>query len=105
MSRRKRTIDRVITDGFEQVVYSINQPAAARGNQACFWNIAYFDKPYFTGMFEDFCFPDGTLPQWDSLNWLQKRFMKWFNQERKRKILTFPVETVNLLDNGTEYVD
>ena len=105
LSARKRTLDRVITDGFEQVVYSINQPAAARGNQACFWNIAYFDKPYFEGMFADFCFPDGTEPQWESLNWLQKRFMKWFNQERKRKILTFPVETVNLLDDGTEYVD
>lgn len=105
LSIRRRTIDKVITDGFEQVVYSINQPAAARGNQACFWNIAYFDRPYFEGMFEDFCFPDGTVPIWDSLNWLQKRFMKWFNQERKRKILTFPVETVNLLDNGTDYVD
>lgn len=105
LSSRLRTIDKVITDGFEQVVYSINQPAAARGNQACFWNIAYFDRPYFEGMFEDFCFPDGTVPIWDSVNWLQKRFMKWFNQERKRKVLTFPVETVNLLDDGNSYVD
>ena len=105
LSSRQRTIDKVITDGFEQVVYSINQPAAARGNQACFWNIAYFDRPYFEGMFEDFCFPDGTVPIWDSVNWLQKRFMKWFNQERKRKVLTFPVETVNLLDDGNVYVD
>lgn len=105
LSSRQRTIDKVITDGFEQVVYSINQPAAARGNQACFWNIAYFDRPYFEGMFEDFCFPDGTVPIWDSVNWLQKRFMKWFNQERKRKVLTFPVETVNLLDDGNGYVD
>lgn len=105
LSSRQRTIDKVITDGFEQVVYSINQPAAARGNQACFWNIAYFDRPYFEGMFEDFCFPDGTVPIWDSVNWLQRRFMKWFNQERKRKVLTFPVETVNLLDDGNGYVD
>ena len=105
MTTRGRSIDRVITDCFEQVVYSINQPAAARGNQACFWNISYYDKYYFAGMFEDFCFPDGTPMQWDSVNWLQKRFMTWFNRERLRKILTFPVETVNLLDNGKEFLD
>ncbi len=105
LSNRYRTIDKVITDNFEQVVYSLNQPAAARGNQSVFFNIAYFDEPYFKGMFEHFVFPDGTLMQWESVNWLQKRFMRWFNEERKRKLLTFPVETLNLLDNGKEYVD
>ena len=88
-----------------QVVYSLNQPAAARGNQSVFWNIAYFDRPYFEGMFENFVFPDGTSMQWASVNWLQKRFMRWFNEERRRKLLTFPVETVNLLDDGNDYVD
>ena len=105
LSNRNRTVDKVITDSFEQVVYSLNQPAAARGNQSVFWNIAYFDAPYFKGMFEDFVFPDGTPMVWESVSWLQKRFMKWFNQERKRKLLTFPVETVNLLDDGEDFVD
>ena len=105
LSTRKRSIDKVITDSFEQVVYSLNQPAAARGNQSVFWNIAYFDHPYFQGMFEDFVFPDGTPMHWASVNWLQKRFMRWFNEERRRKILTFPVETLNLLDDGERYVD
>ena len=105
LSKRERTIDRVITDAFEQVVYSLNQPAAARGNQSVFWNIAYFDRPYFEGMFENFVFPDGTAMQWASVNWLQKRFMRWFNEERRRKLLTFPVETVNLLDDGHDYID
>lgn len=105
LSTRRRTIDKAVTDAFEQVVYSLNQPAAARGNQSVFWNIAYFDKPYFHGMFENFVFPDGSPMRWESVNWLQKRFMRWFNQERTRKLLTFPVETVNLLDDGTAYVD
>ena len=105
LSNRGRSIDKVITDAFEQVVYSLNQPAAARGNQSVFWNIAYFDRPYFEGMFENFVFPDGTSMQWASVNWLQKRFMRWFNEERRRKLLTFPVETVNLLDDGHDYVD
>lgn len=105
LSARGRNIDRIITDKFAQVVYSINQPAAARGNQAVFWNVAYFDRPYFEGMFSDFVFPDGAEMQWASVSWLQKRFMKWFNLERLKVPHTFPVETMNLLDNGSEYVD
>ena len=106
-STRKRSIDKVITDTFAQIVYSINQPAAARGNQAVFWNIAYFDKPYYHALFEDFIFPDGTAMTdlWDSFWFLQRRFMEWFNDERTRKPLTFPVETFSLLNNGKDCVD
>lgn len=105
LGERPETIDQIITDAFQQIVYSINQPAAARNYQSVFWNIAYFDKPYFNGIFDNFVFPDGTEPQWDSVNWLQKRFINWFNEERRRKVLTFPVETMNLLNNGKDYVD
>ena len=101
----KRTLDKFITDAFEQVVYSLNQPAAARNFQSVFWNIAYFDHPYFNSIFNGFVFPDGTEPLWDSVNWLQKRFMKWFNKERLKKPLTFPVETLNLLNDGEDVVD
>ena len=100
-----KTIGDVIDACFDQVVYSINQPAAARGYQSVFWNIAYFDKNYFKQLFDEFVFPDATPMIWDSVNWLQKRFMVWFNNERTKEILTFPVETVSLLDNGTDYVD
>lgn len=100
-----RTIDKIVTDYFEQVIYSMNQPAAARNSQSVFWNIAYFDKPYFDGIFEGFVFPDGTTPKWESVSWLQKRFMQWFNKERTRSLLTFPVETLNLLNDGVDFVD
>lgn len=73
LSSRRRTIDKVICDKFEQIVYSLNQPAAARSFQSIFWNIAYFDKPYFNGLFENFVFPDGSTMKWDSVSWLQKR--------------------------------
>lgn len=105
LSKKRRTIDKIITDGFEQVVYSLNQPAAARDYQSVFWNIAYFDKYYFKGIFDDFVFPDGTEPLWESVSWLQKRFMNWFNDERLKKALTFPVETMNLLNDGEKYSD
>ena len=101
LSLRQRTIDKVITDCFEQIVYSINQPTGARNFQAVFWNIAYYDKFYFESLFGNFYFPDGSQPDWNGLSWLQKRFMKWFNKERTKTALTFPVETMALLaDNG-----
>ena len=101
LSKKQRTLDKVITDYFEQIVYSINQPTGARNFQAVFWNISYYDRYYFESLFEHFVFPNGSKPDWESLNWLQKRFMKWFNQERTKTVLTFPVETMALLsDNG-----
>ncbi len=101
LSLKKRSIDKVITDCFEQIVYSINQPTGARNFQAVFWNISYYDKYYFQSLFENFYFPDGSKPDWESLSWLQKRFMKWFNQERTKTMLTFPVETMAMLvENG-----
>ena len=101
LSKRQRTLDKIITDYFEQIVYSINQPTGARNFQAVFWNISYYDRYYFESLFGEFVFPDGSRPDWNSLNWLQKRFMKWFNRERTRSVLTFPVETMALLtENG-----
>lgn len=97
LSLKKRTLDKIITDYFEQIVYSLNQPTGARNYQAVFWNIAYYDRYYFESIFGDFYFPDGSKPDWDGLSWLQKRFMKWFNHERTRTMLTFPVETMALL--------
>lgn len=105
LSKRKRTIDKVITDCFEQIVYSLNQPTGARNFQAVFWNIAYYDKNYFESLFGAFVFPDGSKPQWESLSWLQKRFMAWFNKERTKTILTFPVETMALLSEDEDIKD
>ena len=109
-SLRQRTIDKVITDCFEQIVYSINQPTGARNFQSVFWNISYYDKYYFESIFGNFYFPDGSQPNWDGVSWLQQRFMEWFNQERTKTVLTFPVETMALLtENGDvkdkEYAD
>ncbi len=105
LSKRHRTLDKIITDCFEQVVYSINQPTGARNFQAVFWNISYYDSNYFESIFGDFRFPDGSKPNWDALNWLQKRFMTWFNEERTKTVLTFPVETMALLSKDGDVVD
>ena len=91
------TLKHKIEDWFQQFVYSVNQPAGARNYQSPFINIAYFDKYYFASIFKDFVFPDGDLPKWETTKELQKMFMKWFNAERTHEILTFPVETANIL--------
>lgn len=105
LSLKKRTIDKVVTDSFEQIVYSLNQPTGARNYQAVFWNISYYDKYYFDSLFGNFYFPDGSQPDWEGLSWLQKRFMKWFNEERTKTVLTFPVETMAMLTENGECKD
>lgn len=105
LSLKKRTIDKVITDSFEQIVYSLNQPTGARNYQAVFWNISYYDRYYFDSLFGNFYFPDGSQPDWEGLSWLQKRFMKWFNEERTKTVLTFPVETMAMLTENGECKD
>ncbi|WP_303818620.1 anaerobic ribonucleoside-triphosphate reductase [Actinobacillus minor] len=90
-----------IENHLQQVVYSINQPAAARGYQSVFWNISVYDKNYFEAMFGNFMFPDFERPNWETTAKLQRFFMKWFNQERTKAILTFPVVTAAMLtENG-----
>ena len=105
LSLKQRTIDKIITDCFEQIVYTLNQPTGARNYQAVFWNVAYYDKYYFEAMFGEFYFPDGSKPDWAGLSWLQKRFMKWFNKERTKAVLTFPVETMSLLTKDGDCLD
>ena len=105
LNRKGRTLEQVIENYFQQVVHSMNMPAGNRGYQTVFWNVGYFDKNYFDGVFGEFKFPDGSKPKWETLSWLQKKFMKWFNVERTKYILTFPVETMAMLTDGHDIVD
>ena len=102
---RKATLRTKIEDWFQQFVYSINQPAGARNYQSPFVNIAYFDKYYFESIFKDFFFPDFDEPCWETTKELEKMFMKWFNKERERTTITFPVESFNILVENGKYKD
>jgi len=94
-----------VANHLQHVVYSINQPAAARGYQSVFWNISLYDAHYFEAMFGDFVFPDFTKPEWQSVARLQNYFLKWFNQERSKSVLTFPVVTAAMLTDKGECKD
>ena len=90
-----------IENFFQQVIYTLNDPSVGRGNQAVFYNTSIFDKYYFESLFSKTVFPNFTNPKWESVNKLQKFFMSWFNQERTRAVLTFPVITAaGLLDEN-----
>lgn len=102
---RQRTIKDIILQSFQQIVYSWNQPASNRGFQSPFINISYYDSNYWKALFGDFYFPDGTQPKWERVDVLQKLFMKWFNAERKKTLMAFPVETMALLTDGKDVID
>ena len=101
----RKTVKQVILQAFQNIVYSWNQPAGNRGFQSPFINISYYDSNYWKALFEDFCFPDGSKPKWERVDVLQKLFMKWFNAERKKTLMTFPVETMALLTDGKDVID
>jgi len=96
-----QTHPKQIANHLQHVVYALNQPAAARGYQSVFWNISIYDQYYFDSMFGNFVFPDFVKPEWQSVSALQQFFLSWFNKEREKTVLTFPVVTVAMLtDNG-----
>ncbi|WP_206486009.1 anaerobic ribonucleoside-triphosphate reductase [Thalassotalea sp. G2M2-11] len=105
------THEKEVIQGFQHVVYSLNQPAAARGYQSVFWNISIYDRYYFDSMFGDFVFPDPInegefiKPDFDRFNKLQHFFMKWFNEERQKAVLTFPVVTAAILNEDGKAKD
>lgn len=104
-NQEQKTIGMIIDQHFQSVTHYLNQPAGNRGYQCPFTNFNVFDSYYWHTMFDDFYFPDDTQPHWDAVNWLQKRYMKWLNEERTKTLLTFPVMTVCCLTDENDVLD
>lgn len=101
----KKTIGDKIIQAFQQCVWGINQPAGNRGYQSPFINFSYYDSNYFKALFEAFCYPDGTKPKWEAIDYLQRKFMKYLNKERLNAVIAMPVETMALLSDGNDIID
>lgn len=101
----QRTVRDIIEKAFKQFIYGVNQPAGNRSYQSPFTNVSYYDHTYFSSLFGEFYYPDGTKPKWAAINVLQKMFMKFFNKLRTKKILTFPVETLAMVHDGKDIID
>lgn len=94
---KQRTVRDAIYKAFKQFIYGVNQPAGNRSYQSPFTNVSYYDHTYFSSLFGEFSYPDGTKPQWEAIDCLQRLFMKFFNKLRTKQILTFPVETMAMV--------
>lgn len=101
----QRTVRDIIEKAFKQFIYGVNQPAGNRSYQSPFTNVSYYDHTYFSSLFGEFYYPDGTKPEWAAINVLQKMFIKFFNKLRTKKILTFPVETLAMVHDGKDIID
>ena len=99
------TIKRAIRKGMKQFIYGVNQPAGNRSYNSPFSNISYYDKTYFTSLFEDFYYPDGTQPEWKAIDTLQRMFMELHRELRLIKPLTFPVTTIAMVHDGHDVID
>lgn len=100
-----KTHTREVAQELQGVVYALNQPASARGDQSVFWNISVLDRPYMKEMFGGFYYPDGTQVDMQSTRDLQFFFMEWFRKERQKELLTFPVLTASLLTTKDGFAD
>lgn len=103
--KKPKTIGQKIEQQFQHVVFNWNQPAGNRGAQSPFTNISYYDENYWHALFDEFYFPDCSQPLWRRIDYLQRKFIHWFNRTRSKTLLTFPVETMALLTDGKDVID
>lgn len=99
------TVGHYIRKGMKQFIYGVNQPAGNRSYNSPFSNVSFYDKVYFKSLFGEFYYPDGTQPEWNAIDKLQRIFMQLLREIRLIKPLAFPVTTMALVHNGKEYLD
>ena len=100
-----KNIKSAIRKGMKQFIYGINQPAGNRSYNSPFSNLNFFDKYYYNALFEDFYYPDGTKPEWEAIDTLQRIFMELLGELRLIKPLTFPVTSVCMLHDNEKCLD
>lgn len=100
-----RTIKDSIKKGMKQFIWGVNQPAGNRSYNSPFTNVSWYDKVYFESLFGEFCYPDGSKPQWQQIDTLQRLFMELMREIRLIKPITFPVTTMALVHNNKEFLD
>ncbi len=94
------------TDAGVVIFREENKTPYISGN-SIFWNVSIFDKLYLEGMYGNFVYPaDSSKVNIDSVMKLQKFFLTWFNKEREKSLLTFPVITCAMVyDKQKQVID
>jgi len=97
-----------IKQELQHITYYLNEPCSGRDGQSIFWNVSIFDKEYLHGLYDEFVYPDEKFSKVDieSVTKLQEFFLSWFNEERIKSLLTFPVITCAMIyDKDKNIVD
>lgn len=102
---KQSTIKNVIKKGMKQFIWGVNQPAGNRSYNSPFTNVSWYDRYYFKAMFEDFYYPDGTQPEWEAVDCLQRMFMELMREIRLITPITFPVTTAALVHDNHKFLD
>jgi len=76
----------------QSFVFSCNQPFRG-GVQSGFYNISIFDEEFLAKMCSEYIFPDGSVPNIDTINTLQEIYINLMNETLRTTPITFPVTT------------
>jgi ribonucleoside-triphosphate reductase len=87
-----------VKEDLQSLVYSFNFPFRS-GSQSAFVNLNVYDKYFMKDMFENMYYKDGSKPNLESIDKLQRFYLQWFVDESKRQTLTFPVNTATMYRN------
>lgn len=93
--------------GFQRFIYAVNQPYVRDGSQSAFTNTSIFDRPYFEALFGGSEFPDGSfmIDYEEEIMEFQKWYMETMSGIRSENMFTFPVNTMSLLYQNSNFVD
>lgn len=93
----------------QRFIFAVNQPYVRDGVQSAFTNTSVFDMEYLVALFGGAEFPDGSfmVDELDGIMQFQKWYMEEMSDIRAVNMMTFPVNTINLLTNEdkTDFMD
>lgn len=95
---------------YQEFIYTMNQPVRYSA-QSPFINVSLLDKYYMQGQYGDvyneegkvvghkFTYPDGSLPDWNWVDQIQREFYEYFNKsiDDNGRPITFPVITAAMI--------
>jgi len=91
-----------ISERLRSFIYTLNWEF--RGNQSPFTNISVYDKYFLEDLIKDYIV-DSITPTIETVQEIQKLYIKAMNEELKRTSLTFPVTTACFMVKNGEILD
>lgn len=96
-----------IENDFQSLVHTLNKKLRS-SHQSPFTNLSIFDRPNLEHLFGDLRYPDGSAPDFDVVEEIQKIFCDWFSKGDPVSGLPyrFPIVTLNLrIDENKNIMD